>query len=463
MSGFAFASPFSLERSTAWATSLALGCLFTPAAQAQKNCEGPGSRSPLQLQLDQVIEQRGLSPVPATPPIRPALRDLGQLLNFDPILSGNQDISCATCHHPFMNTGDARHLPLGTGGQELGLARVGGGLVPRNAPPLFNLHAYETIFWDNRIDQSKAQIFTPGDEDLTPAIRETWEFGIVSAQAMFPVTSHTEMRGEVGENPIANAKNKAELWELLTQRVLAVPEYRARLTQAYPGQEDFNFGHIANALAAFEIDAFAQAQSPWQRYLNGDAHALSQAQIQGALTFFDSGCAECHSGPLFSDFKVHNTGLAPVGPGKGMGESGLEDWGRMNVTGAFEDKFRFRTAPLVNVELTGPYGHAGQFNTLREYLEHYQDPEKSFNTYDTCLRVHSYEPLLWFILAPSSEQILSTIDEKVLALKPFEIDQILDFLGALTDPAAKDLSHIIPASVPSELEMDVLPESLSHP
>lgn len=452
MSGFAFASPLSLML-------LALSWAFAPTvkAQPQTECEHPKALPALRAELDQIIEQRGLTPVPPAPNIRPALRDLGRLLNFDPILSGNQDISCATCHHPFLNTTDARHLPLGTGGEALGLARGGGGLVPRNSPALFNLHAYETIFWDNRIDQSQGKVFTPGDEDLTASMRETWEFGVVSAQAMFPVTSHAEMRGEIGENPIADAKNKFELWGLLTKRVLAVPEYKARLAQAYPGQDNFNFGHIANALAAFEINAFSLAQSPWQRYLHGDTQALSKRQIQGALTFFESGCAQCHSGPLFSDFKVHNTGLSPVGPGKGMGESGMEDWGRMNVTGDVKDKFRFRTAPLVNVELTGPYGHAGQFYTLREYLQHYQDPASSFETYDTCLQVHAYEPLLWFIMPPRSEQILSSIDEKVLALKAFEVDQILDFLSALTDPNAQALGHLIPNSVPSGLKMDVLP------
>lgn len=453
------ASPDSRKLASSCMASLAsFGLWLTPAqTKAAQSCdhEGPRSdRAALEAALDEIIAQRELTPVPPAPKVRPALRELGQRLNFDPILSGNQNISCAACHHPSTHTSDARHLPLGTGAQGLGLLREGGGIAPRNSPALFNLHAYQSMFWDNRIDQWDDAIFTPGDEDLSPEIRATWEFGIVSAQAMFPVTSHVEMRGQPGENPIADARNNREVWARLTQRVLAVPEYKTRLEQAYPGQDNFNFGHIANALAAFEIDAFSQHQSPWQRYLEGEHQALSDRQIQGALGFFDSGCADCHSGSLFSDFQLHNVGLAPVGPGKGMGESGMEDWGRMNVTAEPRDKFLFRTAPLINVELTGPYGHAGQFNTLRDYVAHYQDLERSFDHYDTSHHVHAYEPLLWYLLPPMSPEISQTVSPLAKAIKPFEVDQILDFLSALTDPAARSLGRVIPDSVPSGLAVN---------
>lgn len=450
------------------AASLWLACSDCPKVPPNHEPSTPchahaERRKKLEQQLDQLIAKEGLQPLASPPTVRKSLRDLGRSLNFDPILSGNRNISCASCHHPSLGSGDGRHLPLGTGAQGLGALRWGGDIAPRNAPALFNLHGYETMFWDSRIDQSEGQIFTPANAQITPEMWETMEFGIVSAQAMFPVTSHVEMRGqsgkngEKGENSIADAKNETEVWERLTARVLDIPAYRRALAAAYPGQRDFTFAHIANALAAFQIDAYAKINTPWQRYLQGDKRALSNRQIQGALTFFESGCANCHKGPMFSDFALHNTGLAAVGPGKGKGESGLEDWGRMNITGEASDKHRFRTAPLINVELSAPYGHAGQFATLRGYIEHYLDPVNQLMTYDTFHHIGMSEPLLWFFQQPDNAEVARSIDPAVFELSTPDVDELMHFLSALTDPSAKDLNDLIPKSVPSGLKIDRMP------
>lgn len=417
----------------------------------------PAELEVLRKALDAEIARRELQSIPDPPAVRPALRELGRLLNFDPILSGNRNIACASCHDPTMGTGDARHLPRGTGAQGLGTLRGGGGIVPRNAPSLFNLHAYRSIFWDNRIEIVDGELFTPAGTQLTPEMREVMEFGLVSAQAMFPVTSHTEMAGQPGDNPIADATSNTEIWQRLITRVLEIPEYRDRLQLAYPGEHTFRFAHVANAIAAFQVSAYAQPNTPWQRYLKGEKSALNAAQLQGALTFFETGCANCHSGPLFSDFAPHNSGLAQVGPGKGVGQDEQEDWGRWLITGNAEDKHRFRTAPLVNIEQTGPWGHAGQFASLRSYLEHYQNPKAALMAYDTMDHIYAYEPELWFFIHPEPSEIAETLDPKITELKPFAVDEILDFFSALTDPGTEELIHEIPRTVPSGLKMDPFP------
>ena len=97
--------------------------------------------------------ERGIGPLEAPNPVRPELVELGQALLFDKVLSGNRDISCMTCHHPDLGTGDGRHLSIGQGATGLGLGRIHpeDAFIPRNAPPLFNLHSIDELFWDGRV------------------------------------------------------------------------------------------------------------------------------------------------------------------------------------------------------------------------------------------------------------------------------------------------------------------------
>jgi len=144
--------------------------------------------------------------------------ELGRNLFFDKILSGNMNISCATCHHALTDTGDGLSLPIGEGGRGLGVTRdTGSGpdavpeRVPRNAPPVFNLgaHEFERMFHDGRVAVDPAQpsgFISPAGNDLPLNLEN-----VLAAQAMFPVTSGTEMAGQAGENPIANAAAAGDL------------------------------------------------------------------------------------------------------------------------------------------------------------------------------------------------------------------------------------------------------------
>ncbi|MEL6700153.1 MAG: cytochrome-c peroxidase, partial [Pseudomonadota bacterium] len=152
-----------------------------------------------------------LGPRPAFTDRHPARVKLGQLLFYDPILSGNRNISCGTCHHPTLGTGDGVSLSLGEGGTGLGTERmiaadnVPEQRLPRNAPALWNLGAAEfTVFFhDGRLEDDPDQPFgirTPLGADMAQGFQSA-----LAAQAMFPVLSPDEMAGHYSENEISQS------------------------------------------------------------------------------------------------------------------------------------------------------------------------------------------------------------------------------------------------------------------
>jgi len=177
--------------------------------------------------------------------------------------------------------------------------------------------------------------------------------------------------------------------------------------------------------------------------------------VAGGLEFFGpAGCVGCHSGSLFTDEAFHNTGMPQLGPGTGICPTCVgpmfngSDIGRENATGRFEDRFKFRTPSLLNVELTAPYGHAGQFASLRDMVAHYQDAENSNRQYD--IQSNVSDPALVNMLVPNSDLVLATLDSR-MATKDFDVGAVVEFLRALTAKDATNLSEVVPASVPSGL------------
>ena len=226
------------------------------------------------------------------------------------------------------------------------------------------------------------------------------------------------------------------------------------LQAAYPGValQDFTFAHAGNALAAFEVRAFAHTDSPFERFVRGNDRALTPGQLRGALEFFGQGCADCHAGGLLSDQEFHNTGMPQIGPGTLSSpfffESGW-DMGLATNTGRPEHLFQFRTPSLLNVELTGPWGHAGQFAELADMVAHYEDVELSNLQYD--IQSNVIDPALVTMLTPNSDQVLARLDPLLRTPVDLDVDAIVDFLHALTDESARDLSANVPISVPSGL------------
>jgi cytochrome c peroxidase len=406
----------------------------------------------------QLAAGRGVTPMPQPPRVRPALVRLGQALAFDKILSGNRDISCMTCHLPPLATGDARSLSIGQGATGLGPNRVHptGAFIPRNAPSLFNLTAMKSLFWDGRVTvDAQGQFHTPAGEQLTPTMTRVLEFGPVSALGLFPVLSREEMRAQSGNElaAIADADNQG-VWAALMRRLGAIPEYRRMFEQAYPGTrfETMSFAHASNAIGGFLIDQFSFVDSPWDRFLAGDNRALNGEQLAGAQVFMTIKCSLCHNGPAFSDNKFHNVAVAQFGPGKGNGADGRDDFGRMNVTGLASDQYLFRTTPLRNVLMTGPYGHDGAIADLHGFIEHYSESDLKLRNFDAT----TLEPLLQGTLVFNFDAILANRDTiiKGVVLPATVVDQLTNFMSALTDPAAKNLSRTVPARVPSGLPVD---------
>ena len=397
---------------------------------------------------------------------------LGQLLFYDPILSGNKEVACATCHHPSLGTGDGLSLSLGDGGKGLGNKRIVDyenlpeQRVPRNAQPLFNLGAkqFKTLFHDGRVqvDLSRPSgLRTPLEEEMVEGFSS-----IISAQTMFPVLSADEMAGHYSENEISEAVRRGTLtgeggaWDLISKRVGSVPAYSDFFIDIYDHIEvakDIKFTDISNAVAAFMEFEWRSDTSPFDDFLQG-RFDLSISQEKGMELFYGkANCSSCHAGALFTDHQFHATGQPQVGPGKAARfQSHSRDLGRFRVTGNIKDKYAFRTPSLRNVELTGPWGHAGAYNKLEAFLSAHIDPYLALANYDKSnVTLTKYDTNDWKIMDDASEvkAIADSITIKPVMISEGEVTDLLAFLGTLTDTKAQKGRLGIPETVPSGLKI----------
>jgi len=435
----------------------------TVAAQAQNH-------------MPMAVTDNDFYPAPSSAKVK-----LGKVLFYDKILSGNGNISCATCHHPLTGTGDGLALPVGEGGKGLGITRdtVSGSdavheRVPRNAPHIFNLGAKEfaVMFHDGRVAANNllpSGFTSPTGEQLPLGLDNP-----LAVQAMFPVTSATEMAGQTGENSVADAAAEGNLagvngvWDLLAQRLRAIPDYVAMFQAAYPSQintaGDIQFKDAANAIAAFEATAWRADNSRFDQYLRGDRNALNKQEKKGMKLFYGkANCGSCHSGKFQTNQGFHAIAMPQVGPGKGHNsegyDDGREDFGHEAVTGNVNDRFRFRTPSLRNVALTAPYGHAGAYDSLEAVVRHHLSPVDSLFSYDISqvrmpsrvdLDEQDFEVMNdgWRIEQIAQRNELASVD-----LSEEEVAELMSFLHALTDSASLDLRHTVPSSVPSGLTL----------
>ena len=454
-----------LPAALALAASLLASCTDQVPAPAPDAITAPAAhdRAPapegtLPAIVRQLAAARGVVPLDATPAVRPALARLGQALAFDPILSGGRNIACSTCHLPAFATGDGRSLSVGEGAAGFGPARShpNGTFIPRNAPPLFNLAAMRHLFWDGRVAaDGSGRLSTPAGDQLTAEMRSVFEFGPASALAMFPVTNRAEMRSGSGNELALIADDDFQgIWSALMGRLGAIPEYRGLFQAAYPGTrfEEMSFAHASNAIAGFFVKEYAAGKTPWDRFLAGNDAVLSMRQLEGAQTFLTLKCSICHTGATFSDEDFHNVAVAQIGPGHGNGPSLRDDFGRMNVTGREEDRYRFRTTPLRNVELTAPYGHDGAIRSLREFIEHYSESDLKLLTFDPT----RLEPELRLTTVDNFQAVLQQRDTLLagVVLTDELVDRLMDYMSALTDDASRNLARAVPVRVPSRLPVD---------
>ncbi|UTH43353.1 cytochrome-c peroxidase [Loktanella salsilacus] len=403
-------------------------------------------------------------------PIDPAEAALGQLLFYDPILSGARDVACATCHHPRFGTADGLSLGLGDGGIGLGTDRVADKdnlpeeRIPRNAPALFNLGIKDlrVLFHDGRIavdDTRPGGIRTPLDEDMTAGFAS-----LLSAQTMFPVLSPDEMAGHYTESDVARAVRQGVLtgqggaWDLIARRVADIQAYAQMFRDVYPhvqGPDDIAFTDISNAIAVFMEDEWRSDNAPFDAVLRGQG-ALPPLAASGMDLFYGrGGCSDCHSGPLLTDQDYHAMGAPQIGPGKkARFETLARDEGRAEVTGLPEDMFAFRTPSLRNVALTAPYGHAGSHADLAAFVADHADPVAALARYDAGQAVL---PALDVeddsIMSDPAEvtAIAAAVTTPPVVLSPDDVTALVAFLDSLTDPAAVKGRLGVPDAVPSGL------------
>lgn len=399
---------------------------------------------------------------------------LGQLLFYDPILSGNRNISCATCHHPRFATGDGLSLGLGEGGIGLGPDRTPDPdnlpeqRIPRNSPALFNLGAKEmtVLFHDGRIevDPSRPSGFrTPLEDEMVEGFSN-----LLSAQTMFPVLSADEMAGHYQENDVSKAVRQGRItgeggaWDIIADRVTAIPGYRESFEAVYPeiaAGRVVGFTDISNAIAAFISFEWRADRSAFDAYLRGEGQLRAQAARGIELFYGVAGCAECHSGPLLTDHGFHAMGQPQLGPGKAERfESHQMDIGRMRVTGRLEDAYAFRTPPLRNVTRTGPWGHAGAYRDLRAFLLHHTDPVAGLAAYQS----QAVLPPLpgtkpdWTIMETPElrAEIAAAVELSLSMRSDGDVADLIIFLESLTDEHSLAGQLGVPESVPSGLPVD---------
>ena len=250
----------------------------------------------------------------------PARIELGRLLYFDPVLSGDNKVACASCHHPAYGFGDGRAVSTGIGGQKGG----------RSAPTVWNAAFAREQFWDGRVKT-------------------------LEDQAKGPISNPIEMN----QNP-----------QQLLVELKAIPEYVRRFDEAFGGNggSAVTIDNLAAAIATFERTVIS-ANSPYDRYAAGEASALSESARRGLNLFrsVSTRCFECHGTPLFAnpDYKV--LGI-PSLANKAMLDS---DLGRAAVIAGKANERAFRVPTLRNIAKTAPYMHNGVFNTLEEVLDFY--------------------------------------------------------------------------------------------
>ena len=291
-----------------------------------------------------------------SPVVEVTLEELGRLLFWDPILSGERDISCATCHHPDFAYADGRALSLGTGSVGLGPARVdrSGGRIPvvkRNSPTILNT-AYNGLERGRRRRQPLAN---PVPNPLAVDAQRApmfWDRRVRSleTQALEPIKALEEMRGTAYPENVAV--------DSVLVRLRGIPEYVTMFREVFGPGTPIGATQLAAAISAFERSLVAM-NSPFDRFRAGDSTALTPQQIRGMDEFDDAGCENCHDGLMFSDFDLEAEGV-PENPLLAQPDTG-------------SGRFRFRTPSLRNVGLTAPYMHNGTLATLEDVLRHYDN------------------------------------------------------------------------------------------
>lgn len=245
----------------------------------------------------------------------PTVEKLGERLFFDPVLSLDSTVSCASCHIPQFAFADTARLSRG----------VGGRLGKRNAPAITNMSARAHFFFDGRAITLEQQVLMPIQDTL-------------------------EMRATP---------------ELVTARLRRHPEYSPVFQQLFGKQADME--SLATALAAY-VRTLETSDTPFDRWMQGGPNPMSEAAVRGREVFMNKGkCFDCHFSPDFTGDEFRNIGL--------FNGKDLNDAGRFAVTRDSADLGKMKVPSLRNVAVTAPFMHNGMFRTLEEVIDYYDNPD----------------------------------------------------------------------------------------
>lgn len=269
-------------------------------------------------------------PEPSLPDDNPLTEEgveLGKKLFYDPILSGNNTLACADCH--FQSSAFSDPAPLSIG--------IEGVLGEFNASAIINPAWNTSHFWDGRATSLEHQAFGP-------------------------VTSFVELH--------------SPSWQEVTNKLMKNPQYKEMFFNAFNISE-IDSSYVVKAIAQFERTLIS-GDSKFDKFLRYEA-LLTPSELRGKEIFnTEKGdCFHCHSFPLFTSNDFHNNGLDT--------ESNMHD-GRYRVSGDVNDKGKFRSPTLRNIELTAPYMHDGRFETLEEVIDHYNFGGHNSSTIDPLMK-----------------------------------------------------------------------------
>jgi cytochrome c peroxidase len=230
------------------------------------------------------------------------------------------------------------------------------------------------MFWDGRVFYDQAddtyQTPEPGLNGKYPEFSDISHKidNVLAMQALFPMTSVVEMRGSQFK-----ALTNRQVWSKITARIKNKEIYKSYITQ------DFNIADIANALSLFQAVEFQVNDTPFDEFIKGDSTSLSLKEKEGALVFFEQGrCSRCHHGVLLSNQAFQGAAIPQIGPGQTKDKN---DEGRFLITGKEFHKYGFLTQPLRNIALTAPYTHDGALATLKDVVNHYNNPSRGIDDF----------------------------------------------------------------------------------
>lgn len=457
---------------------------------------GASAAAALDSELRAIIDELDLTGDPSIgrelPSIGDPVAQLGKKLFFSKALGGDKDSACVTCHVPTLGGGDGLSLPIGVGAENpdlLGSGRThpdGHPTVPRNAPTTFNIAMWDqALFHDGRVESLGKTAGVNGADGQgirTPEVAigladPTAGGNLTIAQSRFPLTSPEEMRGfdfEAG-NGNADVRNHLAarvggygpgLDELTTNEWLR--EFAVAFEHDATAERVITEQYIAKAIGAYE-QSQVFVDNAWKAYVNGDEKALSDSAKQGALLFFRSyeeggaNCAACHRGDFFTDEQYHAQAIPQIGRGKGDGLDGSDDYGRFRETGVLDDLYAFRTPTLLNVAVTGPYGHDGAYVTLDGIVRHHLNPAQAIEGYDlsqldpSIQTENLVENTAKALAQLESNRLVGMLAIEDTELTNAQVADLLVFLQSLTDPCVIDEECLAPWMLDED---DVNPDGL---